>query len=66
MNKLWIATDKDQLTYMFKSKPFRTTVNTWDVIGKYDAKYISERVCEFLIDKVLTWKDEPVEVTINF
>lgn len=65
MNKFWIATDKEGYCYAFKSKPFRTTINTWD-INKTGIIEVNEEMCRFLIGKVLTWKDEPVEVTINF
>ena len=63
-NNFWLATDKEGNCYAFKSKPFRTTINTWETEFMLPMVKVSSEACLFFIGSILTWKDEPIKAFI--
>ena len=60
----WLAVDEDGSCAVFKSKPHRvknpTIGDYWNSGGEYSI--IDIDVVEIILDRKLTWEDEPVEI----
>lgn len=66
----WIAADNDGNIYTYTTKPERNLdddpIFLYWTKADHDREWrfskISERTCEDLTGKVLTWDDEPIEI----
>lgn len=69
----WIATDEDGQIVLFTNEPVRQSRKEtqtgimdgyWTRVPRDDGRwcFIGEKQSHFLIGKVLTWEDEPVEL----
>ena len=64
---MWLAVDKDESVWLFDEKPARLSLmdgvsNTWAVMPEDTCIQTSKEVMLKLLDKELTWNDEPVEI----
>lgn len=59
---MWLAVDKDNSVWLFNNKPTRTANIVWTVMPEEPCIKVSKAVMLKLLDKELTWDDEPVEV----
>lgn len=64
---MWLAVDKDNSVWLYDKKPARMQTldnisNTWAVMPEDNCIQISKEVMLKLLDKELTWNDEPVEI----
>ena len=64
---MWLAVDKDNSIWLFDKKPARrhtldTNSETWAVLPEEMYIETSKEVMLKLLNKELTWNDEPVEI----
>lgn len=64
---MWLAVDKDNSVWLYDKKPARMQTldnisNTWAVMPEDNCIQISKEVMLKLLDKELTWNDEPVKI----
>ena len=64
---MWIAVDKDNSVWLYDKKPSRmhtldTNSETWAIMPEDACIQTSKEVMLKLLDKELTWSDEPIEI----
>lgn len=64
---MWLAVDKDNSVWLYDKKPARMQTldnisNIWAIMPEDNCIQISKEVMLKLLDKELTWNDEPVEI----
>ena len=64
---MWLAVDKDNSVWLFENKPahlstLNKTYDIWSVMPEEPCIKASKAVMLKLLDKELTWNDEPIEI----